>query len=124
MIQRNDIEANLKRGILEMLILKMLSQEDMYGYQMINEMNIRGKGLIDIKEGSLYGPLCRLIGKNYISENKVLVGKRRTRVYYHLEPLGVEYLNTIIDAYSKIIEGVNLIMNYSVEGKPNEENNQ
>ena len=48
MIQRNDIEENLKRGILEMLILKMLSQEDMYGYQMINEMNIRGKGLIPI----------------------------------------------------------------------------
>lgn len=87
-------------------------------------MNIRGKGLIDIKEGSLYGPLYRLIGKNYISENKILVGKRRTRVYYHLEPLGVEYLDTIIDVYSKIIEGVNLIMNYSVEGKQNEENNQ
>lgn len=124
MIQRNDIEENLKRGILEMLILKMLSQEDMYGYQMINEMNIRGKGLIDIKEGSLYAPLYRLIGKNYISENKILVGKRRTRVYYHLEPLGAEYLNTIIDVYSKVIEGVNLIMNYSVEGKQNEENNQ
>ncbi|MBQ8496622.1 MAG: PadR family transcriptional regulator [Clostridia bacterium] len=124
MIQTNDIEENLKRGILEMLILKMLSQEDMYGYQMISEMNIRGKGLIDIKEGSLYGPLYRLIGKNYISENKVLVGKRRTRVYYHIEPLGVEYLNTMIEVYSQITEAVNLIMNYSGEGETNEENNQ
>ena len=122
MIQTNDIEENLKRGILEMLILKMLSNEDMYGYQMISEMNIRGKGLIDIKEGSLYGPLYRLIGKNYISEKKVLVGKRRTRVYYHLEPLGVEYLNTMIDVYSKVTEGVNLIMHYSVEGETHEEN--
>ncbi len=124
MIQTNDIEENLKRGILEMLILKMLSHDDMYGYQMINEMNIRGKGLIDIKEGSLYGPLYRLIGKNHISENKVLVGKRRTRVYYHIEPLGIEYLNTIIGVYSKITEGVNLIMNYSVEGEKHEENSQ
>ena len=124
MIQTNDIEENLKRGILEMLILKMLSHEDMYGYQMIGEMNKRGKGLIDIKEGSLYGPLYRLIGKNYISENKVLVGKRRTRVYYHLEPLGVEYLNTIIEVYSKVTEGVNLVMNYSDEGETNEENNK
>ena len=124
MIQRNDIEENLKRGILEMLILRMLSDEDMYGYQMINEMNMRGKGLIDIKEGSLYGPLYRLIDKNYISENKVLVGKRRTRVYYHLEPLGVEYLNTIIDVYSKVIEGVNLIMNNAGGGESNEEHNQ
>ena len=124
MILRNDIEENLKRGILEMLILRMLSDEDMYGYQMINEMNIRGKGLIDIKEGSLYGPLYRLIDKNYISENKVLVGKRRTRVYYHLEPLGVEYLNTIVDVYSKITEAVNLIMNNAGGGESNEEHNQ
>lgn len=123
MIQRNDIEENLKRGILEMLILRMLSDEDMYGYQMINEMNMRGKGLIDIKEGSLYGPLYRLIDKNYISENKVLVGKRRTRVYYHLEPLGVEYLNTIVDVYSKITEAVNLIMNNAGGGESNEEHN-
>lgn len=100
MIQRNDIEENLKRGILEMFILKMLSQEDMYGYQMINEMNIRGEGLIDIKEGALFGHLYRLIGKNYISENKVLVGKRRMRVYHRLEPLGVEYLNTIVEVIS------------------------
>lgn len=124
MIQRNDIEENLKRGILEMLILRMLSDEDMYGYQMINEMNMRGKGLIDIKEGSLYGPLYRLIDKNCISENKVLVGKRRTRVYYHLEPLGVEYLNTIVDVYSKITEAVNLIMNNAGGGESNEEHNQ
>ena len=107
-----------------MLILRMLSDEDMYGYQMINEMNMRGKGLIDIKEGSLYGPLYRLIDKNYISENKVLVGKRRTRVYYHLEPLGVEYLNTIVDVYSKITEAVNLIMNNAGGGESNEEHNQ
>lgn len=120
MFQTNDIEENLKRGILEMLILKMLSKEDMYGYQMISEMNIRGKGLIDIKEGSLYGPLYRLIDKKSISENKVLVGKRRTRVYYHIEPAGIEYLNTMIEVYSKITEGVNLIMNDSAEGETHE----
>ena len=121
MIPINEIEENLKRGILEMLILKLLSQEDMYGYQMTNEMISRGKGLIDIKEGSLYGPLYRLIGKNYISEQRVLVGKRRTRVYYHIEPSGTEYLNTLIDVYSKITDGVKLIMNTPVKEESNNE---
>lgn len=115
-IQANDIEENLKRGTLEMLILKMLQQSDMYGYQMINEMNALGKGLINIKEGSLYGPLYRLMEKEAISEKKVLVGKRRTRVYYHIEPAGIEYLNTMVDIYTKITAGVDLIMNGS-EGK-------
>lgn len=119
-IQANDIEENLKRGTLEMLILKMLQQNDMYGYQMINEMNALGKGLINIKEGSLYGPLYRLIEKEAISEKKVLVGKRRTRVYYHIEPAGIEYLNTMVDIYTKIIAGVDLIMNGSERKNANE----
>lgn len=119
-IQANDIEENLKRGTLEMLILKMLQKNDMYGYQMINEMNALGKGLINIKEGSLYGPLYRLIEKEAISEKKVLVGKRRTRVYYHIEPAGIEYLNTMVDIYTKIIAGVDLIMNGNEEKNANE----
>ena len=119
-IQANDIEENLKRGTLEMLILKMLQQNDMYGYQMINEMNALGKGLINIKEGSLYGPLYRLIEKEAISEKKVLVGKRRTRVYYHIEPAGIEYLNTMVDIYTKIIAGVDLIINGNEEKNANE----
>ena len=120
MFQPSDLEENLKRGILEMLILKMLSIEDMYGYQMINEMKERGKGLIDIKEGSLYGPLYRLVEKKFISETRVLVGKRRTRVYYHLEPSGHEYLKVVENVYSKITEGVEHIMNYAEGGDGNE----
>lgn len=120
MFQTSELEENLKRGILEMLILKMLSERDMYVYQMINEMNTRGRGLINIKEGSLYGPIYRLVDKKYISETRVLVGKRRTRVYYHMEPLGLEYLSVIKDVYSKIMEGVEFIMNYSADGSSDE----
>lgn len=40
MFQTADIEENLKRGILEMLILKMLSKEDMYGYQITEKYDI------------------------------------------------------------------------------------
>ena len=76
-IQANDIEENLKRGTLEMLILKMLQQNDMYGYQMINEMNALGKGLINIKEGSLYGPLYRLKRKPYPKKRFLSVNEER-----------------------------------------------
>lgn len=116
MFQTAELEENLKRGILEMLILKMLSETDMYVYQMINEMNIRGKGLINIKEGSLYGPIYRLVDKKYISETKVLVGKRRTRIYYHIEEPGLGFLNVMKKVYSNITDGVEHIMNFSSDG--------
>ena len=111
-----DIEENLKRGILEMLILKILMHEDMYGYQMASIINEKSEDKINIKEGSLYGPLYRMIDKGYISERKVLVGKRRTRIYYHIESNGVDYLYTLIKIYNRMNEGVSLILNQKSNG--------
>lgn len=105
-----DIQENFKRGTLEMLILKLLSERDMYGYEMKSELETRSGSLLTIKDGSLYGPLYRLIGKNYISEHKELAGARRVRVYYHLEPLGYDYLNLLTEEYDKISDGVKLVM--------------
>lgn len=107
----NEIEENLKRGILEMLILKALCEEDLYGYQMADIINNKSYGKINIKEGSLYGPLYRLIDKKCISENKVLVGKRRTRIYFHIEQPGREYLQQLTEVYLRMNEGVMLIIN-------------
>lgn len=106
----SEIEENLKRGILEMLILKALCEKDLYGYQMADIINMKSCGKINIKEGSLYGPLYRLIDKQCISENKVLVGKRRTRIYFHIEQLGREYLQQLIDVYTRMNDGVSLIL--------------
>ena len=54
--RKAEIEENLKFGLLDILILKLISKEDMYGYQIKQQINIQSNGLIEIKEGSLYGP--------------------------------------------------------------------
>ena len=45
---------------------------------------------IQVKEGTLYPILYRLVDEGYISDQKVLVGKRLTRVHYHIESKGEE----------------------------------
>ncbi len=97
-----------------MLILYLLTQEDMYGYQLAQEINERSEGQFDITEGSMYPTLYRLIEKNAISDYKKLSGKRRTRVYYHIEKEGVELLEKIKEDYQAINEGVAKILS----GKP------
>ena len=37
-----------------MLILKLLEQQDMYGYQIIKELEIRSERVFTLKEGTLY----------------------------------------------------------------------
>lgn len=48
-----------KKGVLELVILKKLSKREMYGYQIITEMDRTGN-VFNLKEGTLYPLLYRL----------------------------------------------------------------
>ena len=47
------------------------------------------------------------------------MGKKRTRVYYHLEETGKEHLAKVMTNYNNMIDGVNRIIN-SLGGAQNE----
>lgn len=103
-------QNNFRRGIMSLVILSLLRKEDMYGYQLVQETKKISGGRIITQEGSLYPVLYKLQENNYISDRKILVGKRMTRVYYHLEPAGLIHLQKLIDEYTAISMGVNLII--------------
>ena len=84
---------------IEMLFLKILEKEDCYGYQLTQSIQDITNGQIKIAEGTMYPILYKLQDKGYISDRQVKVGKRQTRVYYHLEPAGKEYLSQLTHDY-------------------------
>lgn len=53
-------ERQLKKGVLEMLVLNMLSREKMYGYQLIQTLKKESGEFFSLKEGTLYPILYRL----------------------------------------------------------------
>ena len=81
-------QNSFRRGVMSLVILGLLKKEDMYGYQLVQETERKSGGRITTQEGSLYPVLYKLVDQGLISDRKVLVGKRMTRVYYHLEPAG------------------------------------
>lgn len=112
----SNVEQNsFRRGIMSLVLLSLLRKEDMYGYQLVQETQKLSGGRIVTQEGSLYPVLYKLQEKGYISDRKVLVGKRMTRVYYHLEPSGLEYLNILTEEYNSISTGLNMIMEATEE---------
>lgn len=84
-------EQQLKRGVLEMLVLRLLLKEEKYGYQLILELREKTEGLFDLKEGTLYPVLYRL-------ENEALVvsrwsepkEKEVSRKYYGITEKGMK----------------------------------
>jgi len=115
---KSEIQEKMKYGFIDVLILLLLKEEDMYGYQIVQEIENRSNSKLSIKEGSLYGPLYRLENKGFVSVNKKLVGKRRFRNYYHLETLGLEYLNISLKSFNDLKDGIDAIENW--KGKENE----
>lgn len=103
-------QNNFRRGIMSLVVLSLLSRSDMYGYQLVQETKNLSGGRIVTQEGSLYPVLYKLQENGYISDKKVLVGKRMTRVYYHIEPAGRSHLYTLIEEYKAISTGVAMII--------------
>ncbi len=100
------ISDNLKRGTIELTILTLLQDGDMYGYEISQQLSDRSGGLYRILESSLYPSLYRLVEKGMISDHSEKVGKRRVRVYYHLEERGKEYLEDLRREYISHTAGV------------------
>lgn len=107
---QKDIEENLKVGLLDILILKLISEGDTYGYDIRNKLRDLSNGAITISDGSLYGPLYRLEKKNLISSYRKIVGEKRFRIYYHIEEKGLKHLKIAMNEYIKFYDAANSIL--------------
>lgn len=96
------IDENFRYGMIELLILSMLVKQDMYVYDIKQEIAKRSEGEFILRDGSMYGPMYRMLERGLISSRQELVGEKRFRKYYHLEELGREYLACCIERFYKL----------------------
>ena len=105
-IAADNSQSLFRRGVTSLVILALLKREDMYGYQLVQETARISGGKLTTQEGSLYPVLYRLQEQGLISDRRVLVGKRMSRIYYHLEPAGKIRLQELIREYEETTQGV------------------
>ena len=77
------IDKSLVSGSTSMLLLRLLEEKDMYGYEMIEALREKSQNVFELKAGTLYPLLHGLEEKNFVTsyEQKVM-GKERK--YYRL----------------------------------------
>lgn len=101
---------NFKRGFLPLIILSLLAQEDMYGYQLVQQIAKQSEGKFLTKEGSLYPVLYKLLEGEFISTYEVKAGVRMRHIFYHLEEKGKEYLAFLKEQYREITYAIQHIL--------------
>lgn len=85
------VDKTLMSGSLTMLILKLLSEKDMYGYEMIEVLRSRSQNVFELKAGTLYPLLHGLEDKELVSVyEQEYAGK--VRKYYRLTKEGAKQL--------------------------------
>lgn len=90
---------------IDMLVLSLLKVSDCYGYELVKKIKEVSNNTLDIKEGTLYPVVHNLLKKEYISSRDEIVNKK-VRVYYHIEPIGRDYLEKILKVYSILLNMV------------------
>lgn len=110
----NSITSNLKRACAEMFLLRLLHEEDMYGYQMAQQIKKRTNGRFSILEGSMYPILTRLLNKGYVTYENRQITDRLIRVYYHITDEGKIYYKELLEIF---INDVEVIKEFMTEGE-------
>ena len=97
----------------KLLVLSLLSGEDMYGYQMIVELGRRSNRTFEMKEGTLYPVLHGLEKDGYVEAYQQEAPTGRVRKYYHLTRKGGAALKTEETAWETYSGAVNAVLRSS-----------
>lgn len=104
------MDIQLKKGILEYLVLVVIAKEDSYGYQIVKEVS----NYIEITESTLY-PILKRLEQGEAVETYSVEHNSRLRKYYKITEIGTFKLKLFLEDYEKILEIYDVIKQ-AVEG--------
>ena len=93
------INSELLKGSTQLLVLKLLEQRDMYGYEIIKEIISQSNGVFQFKEGSLYPILHSLENQKYIKSYWESNTSERKRKYYQITASGKTALQEKVEEW-------------------------
>jgi len=87
------VDKEILRGYIDTIILSLLYQTDLYGYDLSKEVKKKSQDSFEIKEGTLYLAFKRLESNGYVTSYWQEGSTAARRKYYHLTNSGRAYLN-------------------------------
>ena len=100
----------LMKVSIDSLLLCLMSQQPMYGYQIIKELGRRSQGYFEFKEGTLYPALHRLERAGLILGKWQTLPNGRQRRYYYITDKGHKVLVAKRNQWQDFFTAMNLII--------------
>lgn len=108
------IDKGLLAGSTTMLILRLLEICDMYGYQMIEQMEKQSGNVFSLRAGTLYPLLHGLERQGMITSYDIEEGCIRPRKYYQITQSGKQMLDSKRAEWTAYVTAVGRVMGGTV----------
>lgn len=105
--------SQLRRGVLELCVLRLLRDRESYGYEIVTTLD--GLGPLATGENTVYPLLRRLKKDGQLETFAVASPAGPPRQYYRLTPLGRDRLTTLEREWTELAHAVDRCLK---EGNP------
>ncbi|WP_164214715.1 PadR family transcriptional regulator [Virgibacillus sp. YIM 98842] len=95
------MDREIMKGSIDILLLNLLNQKDMYGYEMVKVLKEKSGALYNMSEGTMYPALKRMEKKGWLHSywSETEHGRRK---YYRINADGETVLETKISEWKKV----------------------
>jgi PadR family transcriptional regulator, regulatory protein PadR len=101
-----DDSTQLKKGLLEMAVMKLIAGKPLYGYEIITQLEKVGMNVV---QGTLYPLLTRLRKDELVTYSWQESTQGPPRKYYKLTPKGKTYLVSLAGEWQKLQSSLQLL---------------
>lgn len=99
------VNPNFMNGVPDLLILRLLAENEMYGYELVQAITARTGAAISLGEGVVYPALHALEEEGALKSRRKLVNGR-TRVYYIATAKGKRKLSGLTAQWNRIADAI------------------
>jgi transcriptional regulator len=97
-------------GALEMMVLRLVQNEPLHGYALVQRIRQVSNDLLQVEEGSLYPALQRLLKAKLLqAEWGISATNRRVRIY-RITAAGRKHLTAAVSSFEQMLAGIALVL--------------
>jgi PadR family transcriptional regulator PadR len=100
---------NFLNGVPELVLLRLLSRQEMYGYEIVKAIQAKTEDAFTFGEGCIYPLLHHLEQTRLVSSRRKEVAGR-SRLYYRLTTRGGKRLEELSQEWNRVAAGVSLFL--------------
>lgn len=105
-----EIDRGLLGGSTNLLLLSLLEEADMYGYEIIKKLEMKSDHTFQFKEGTLYPVLHKLENKGYVTSYMSKSNTGKERRYYKITNNGRKQLVKERESWDRFSASVNKVI--------------